>query len=492
MIKKFAITITLLSLTSVRATETSLYDAMSDSLYNLLIRALGKEEGIQKHYDTYLETEFKAGIDLAKDSVYDPICKILCTQINGGKFLTTGVLIHHTKDPTKMCILTVAHGVKRKNATYEVIFDKDNVARQLICSPVYLETRDDGRYGIDLALLFLADYPEIEPAKRFYKDVEEGEKKFYHTAGYGNFYYPLENESLGLILYNFKFKHVVSGMYKREKHQTFVDSVYGVDEDGKKKFQTHCGQSFFQSKHINVSTLEHPVTQQIFPCAPPEPGFSGSPLLNENNEIAAVNSSISKKSIKNYHPYSNIYPLLGSLYLAYYTISQYTDGYILGERSHYTTNTLCGGLLASFIYRIWHTQKKISRCENLLSMTLIMTNKTHSKSKDRMRGKSYKKKIHVPIRANIWNFFTFQSLCKPYLPSFTFLALWKATNVFGGILSHCPLTRAITAVKDDANYSQSVAIAPWNKKIDDIMMNGYVPDTDEKDKLPEMQGIHRI
>lgn len=153
----------------------------------------------RKHnYKKYLHNKYKYGIELAKNSEYDVVCKVECDDSSG-----TGILIQ--SETGIKAILTAAHVIS-DDKTYYISFIKDNFKRKVINTKFL---NDDHKEG--LVILKLDNYPDnIIPI--VLNNIKIKNETFLHTAGYGCF---LKQERWNNIIHhNCDIIHVVSGMYK--------------------------------------------------------------------------------------------------------------------------------------------------------------------------------------------------------------------------------------------------------------------------------------
>jgi len=259
----------------------------------------------EKAYWRFLVQTFKKDIETAEHSTYDPICYI---KWEPGNIAGTGVLISHPKDPKKLAILTAAHVVVNKKGTCFVTF-KDWIARKMVGKPILLDEKWESD-GIDLALITLESYPDIEPAKRCYNKLALGENMFAHIAGCGNFYDNIDGKKFGITLYKPGFrKHAIAGLYQvsnstTEQYKALLNDykeyqkiLKDNDENSNlnliKKIDRH---QCLLSLHSESRAVTEPKT--IFTCAPLTKGFSGSPLFNAKDEIIAISSNGVTTSVK--------------------------------------------------------------------------------------------------------------------------------------------------------------------------------------------------
>lgn len=313
-----------------------------------------------------------------------------------------------------------------KKGTCTVTFTKDKTPRKILGEPIFLDKKEDDS-GIDLALLALEDYPTIQPAKRSYNCFILGQETFAHTAGYGYFYYKFDEYPIGIGVKNWNFIHAIAGSYEMGDNTSGEHKILfeKLKQNENLNFLKHVGSKYFLSLHSERCTIQHPITSVDFPCAPLLPGFSGGPLFSPTNEIIAINAKRSWGSCDElYRPFSLYYPRLSHLLSFYNLVSHWTNGYVFGENSHYTTNLIGGAFAIFFSYGLYNT---------LLEK------------------------------------FSYRSLMGPAF----MLSLWKFTNLIGDVLSRFSNGfQPFGVVEAGHNYSLAIPIEPWNKRIDDYLMNG--------------------
>lgn len=430
MTKLFFFLAIITSIMPCTASETSEHGRLSDYLMDKLMSWHYKNiETVKANYNSLLEQKFRRGIIHAKDPVYDPICKIEWTRTNGNPLSHgTGALICHPQNPQRKAILTNAHVVDKKDATCAVTFTIDGIARKVVGTPIILDRKENG-YGIDLALLELEDYPDLKPLQRSCDDIQLNANIFGHTAGYGYFYSHYEgDDSMGVIYDNLNFKHTISGTYQMGNDPEGENKILFdmLNENSKQEREDCMGKTYLLSKHPETTTVEHPVTKSPYPCAPAEAGFSGSPLLNTDDEIIAISARGQWESVGKYRPCYLYYPYLSHLYSIYVGFSRLSNGYFLGEKAHYTSNFVGCGLLSMLIHDLWKAR---------------------------------------------WTMPLLKCISKSFVGPFALLSIWKLTNTLGGVIERfCDGFTPFTVVKSGQNYSLSIPIAPWNQKIDEELM----------------------
>lgn len=265
---------------------------------------------------------FKGNIELAKKSEYDAVCKV-CVEHDDYSIMGAGVLIAHPQFPNKKAILTAAHLIGDMGGTYTVIFPIDKKPRK-VANQIYYP-----KEGVDLAVISLESYPEnILPAQRCDSLLSDHNDSFGHSVGYGSFliynskhkFYPMEPWIYGIwIIPNSDCdRHVIANNYHLK--------------DG----NLYTRPSRTRTKKVQMPQIQHPFTNESYPLSHATPGFSGSPVFNENNEIIGINNSIDYDAKIRTHPY--LTGIFGCLFYAaslYNKIEKWSQGYALGYKAHY-------------------------------------------------------------------------------------------------------------------------------------------------------------
>lgn len=298
----------------------------------------------------------------------------------------------------------------------------------MIGVPFYPDKKGDS-YGIDIAVFDLESYPEnISPAPRSSTRLALGDEIITRTIGYGYFYTHFSDEyPYAYLSDNQKLCHAVFGIHHMGNNTSGLHKT--LFEIARKSNQLEpldkVGTDYLLSLHIGKTTLEDPITKIIYPAAPGTSGSSGAPLFNPVNEIIGIHSHYYHFPIGTSTPLYIYYPLLSNLLFSpYRKISNWTGGFILGEKSHHTTNII-GGIMMSFYSHKWCTIP---------------------------RGR-------FPI--------------KSLMGSIATLSLWKLTNTCGNVLER--FSKGYTPLKIVRNnpyFTLAIPVEPYNEKIDSYLENG--------------------
>ncbi len=392
---------------------------LSDWVYKRLEGWHNSQKSINDDYPIVPKNTFSEGIELSKNSEYNSVCLIHWTNgINA--HIGTGVLTQHSEFPHKKGILTNAHLVDEKYGCYTVRFPGDTEPRKVVKSPKIINK------NIDLGLLFLEEYPSIEPAKRSDERLQQNTTIFGHTAGYGNFTLPDKQNYYSDIAHETCRGIII--IPNRARHCHVFANKYSVTEHcpwySKKSY---FGNIFLQTCLSEIdedSWISHPVSGLRIPRSITTPGFSGSPVFSEDNKLIAINASSETFTIDSYPKLSEMHSKLHTMASIYNKFSSWTKQWILGDNAHYT-------YAASLSYCLL---QKISNSVNPAF-------------------------LKWPLN----NFFSYGNVSRLVLP---ILAL-QSFNIVGGALSRFKYKFPVYNVIDPTmSTSQAIILKDWNTSID--------------------------
>ncbi len=311
---------------SAIASEDAQYSRLSNYIYSKIIHwHESTERDDTKRYSNLYEAPFTLENNLARNPVYDSICRveqwIWDLPLQSG----TGVLVHAGN---KKAILTSAHVTPSCESQYYVYFDDDDKPRRVIGKPVYFAR------NIDLAILFLDDYPDIVPAKRSYHQPLK--EVFLHIAGYGYYYYRFK-KYLAIIFHHDENKHIIA--------QTFKLTNIHTEQHQKEFSEFKCfqmlGEEYYLASAPESDIIHHPVTNEEYPNKPVMQGFSGSPAFNQDDEVVAiVSASHQAKSFIASNPLCIKYPFLSKMQIYHDICSTLMFGCLLAANIAHLSDSL--------------------------------------------------------------------------------------------------------------------------------------------------------
>lgn len=274
-------------------------------------------------YPVKTKEVFAQNMKLAERPEYNSVCHI-SYQRGNMRYFGCGVLIQ-SPDGGK-AILTAAHVADESSSKVTVQFLGDQIKRDVVGKPYY------PRKGVDLALIFLENYPDVQPAEREYTLFCHNQEKFGHSVGFGDFlfqtqtkFYTSYSAELGtLVIPNRTHQaHVVANYYR-----IFRENYFNRSEQGEN----------IQTRPSKSSQIHHPLSQESYPSSHATPGFSGTPIFSDDNKVFGIISTVDFRShveIGSYPSFLGIYGYLHSMAYYYNKICGWTHEWGLGDKAHY-------------------------------------------------------------------------------------------------------------------------------------------------------------